>query len=515
MPTSLVSTGIQFPDLTIQTTAATSATSTVTLLANSAGPYYPSTNYTWTITNYDSYTTYTLTTTNGSVSRVVETITYSASSSGAGGYTINGRAINLTISPSPFFMSIIVNSVTNTIPYGIGVDSSANVYSILQTQAPSASYSGFEFMKVDNTNTISFQKNLAATTGPVYLIQGDIDSSNNLIATGYSQTFNGSGYNDVLIEKYNSSGTLQFQKRLDTSNTNDVGQSICADSSGNIYVCGYTQIFSFQWQLLAKFDSSGTAQWVIYRGGSGSIWGNGVAVDSSGNVYASAYQNNGGYYGDFSKHNSSGALQWQSRIDTSSFGSDAAVDSSGNAIFLGYYGNNPLLIKYDSGGTVLWKREFAIAVGNIYPTRVTVDSSDNIYYVGQFNGAIFIAKYNSAGTLQWQRTVTTANVGGVYGQNITVDSTTGLVYVSGFTGSGGVFTYQSAFTMCVPVDGSRTGTYSLYGTTFTYAASSQTEQSSTKGVTAQGLGTYGIGYTVYTTSMTEYATSLTSTKTTL
>lgn len=513
MPTSLVSTGIQFPDSTIQTTA---ATSTVTLLANSAGPYYPSTNYTWTITNYDSYTTYTLTTTNGSVSRVVETITYSASSSGAGGYTINGRAINLTISPSPFFMSIIVNSVTNTIPYGIGVDSSANVYSMLQTQAASASYAGFEFMKVDSTNTISFQKNLAPTsTSPAYLTQGKTDSSNNLIATGYSQAFNGSGYNDLILVKYNSSGTLQFQKRVDTSNTNDAGQSICADSSGNIYVCGYTQIYSFQWQLIAKFDSSGAGQWVIYRGGSGSIYGIGVAVDSSGNVYSSAYQNNGGWYGDFSKHNSSGTLQWQSRIDTSSFGSDAAVDSSGNAIFLGYYGNNPLLIKYDSSGTVLWKREFAIAVGSIYPNRVTVDSSDNIYYVGQFNNGIFIAKYNSAGTLQWQRTVTTANVGGVYGRNITVDSASGLVYVSGYAGTGGVFTYEAVFTMCVPVDGSKTGTYSLYGTTFTYAASSQTEQASTKGVSAQGLASYGTGYTVYTTTMTEYSTSLTSTKTTL
>ena len=73
----------------------------VTLTADSSTPMYASLTYTWTITDLDSYVTYTLSTTNGTVSRTGGSISYTPASSGDGGFTINNRSIPLTIQPNP------------------------------------------------------------------------------------------------------------------------------------------------------------------------------------------------------------------------------------------------------------------------------------------------------------------------------------------------------------------------------------------------------------------------------
>ena len=69
----------------------------VDLLTNTAAPYTSGSAYTWTITNFDSFTTYTVTTTNGTVSQASGTITYTPASSGVGGFIVNDRGISLTI----------------------------------------------------------------------------------------------------------------------------------------------------------------------------------------------------------------------------------------------------------------------------------------------------------------------------------------------------------------------------------------------------------------------------------
>lgn len=73
----------------------------VDLLTNTAAPYYTGGTYTWTITNFDSFTTYTVTTTNGTVTQANGTITYTPTSGGDGGFTINDRLISFTILAFP------------------------------------------------------------------------------------------------------------------------------------------------------------------------------------------------------------------------------------------------------------------------------------------------------------------------------------------------------------------------------------------------------------------------------
>jgi len=96
------------------------------------------------------------------------------------------------------------------------------------------------------------------------------DSSGNIYVTGY--TFGGldgntnSGITDIFLVKYNSSGTKQWTKQLGTTSY-DSGVSVTTDSSGNIYITGSTEgeldgntYSGSNDMFLIKYSSSGQKQ---------------------------------------------------------------------------------------------------------------------------------------------------------------------------------------------------------------------------------------------------------------
>jgi len=188
----------------------------------------------------------------------------------------------------------------------------------------------------------------------------------------------GGGVNNIFLVKFNSSGTKQWTKQLGTSSI-DSGSGVITDSSGNIYVTGFTyggldgntNSGSFD-IFLIKYNSSGTKQWTKQLGTSSSEEGNGVTTDSSGNIYVTGYTDGGldgntssGYNDIFLvKYNSSGTKQWTKQLGTSStdYGSGVSTDSSGNIYVTGstsgeldgntHFGDRDIfLVKYSSSGT--------------------------------------------------------------------------------------------------------------------------------------------------------------------
>ena len=136
--------------------------------------------------------------------------------------------------------------------------------------------------------------------------------------------------------KYNSSGTKQWTKQLGTPST-DTANGVATDSSGNIYVTGTTY-----WELdgntsagkadlfVVKYNSSGTHQWTNQLGTDRYDEARGVATDSSGNVYVTGYTE-GGLDGNTNagkadlfvvKYNSSGTKQWTKQLGSSSHNYD-------------------------------------------------------------------------------------------------------------------------------------------------------------------------------------------------
>jgi len=280
---------------------------------------------------------------------------------------------------------------------------------------------------------------------------------------------------------------------------NDRAQGITVDSSGNVYVCGYAYISSGQTvQSISKYNTSGTIQWQrtltdSYFTHQDAAYG--IAVDNSGNVYVCGYGTNssGTAVQSISKWNNSGTIQWQNTLtDAYSSPYDIAqgitVDSSGNVYVCGF-GTNSLgnyvqsISKWNNSGTIQWQNTLtdSYTTPSDSAQGITVDSSGNVYVCGYGNNSLgytvqSISKWNTSGTIQWQRTLTdTYTTPDDIAQGIAVDSS-GNVYVCGYGSNSSGKTVQ--FIAKLPSDGSKTGTYS--GTNFgvTYAASTWTAATS-------------------------------------
>ena len=358
--------------------------------------------------------------------------------------------------------------------YGVAYDSSGNVYITGYTNSAGAGGNELLIAKYNSSGTIQWQRTLGTGTAYRHDDSGRmiaVDSSGNVYVNG-TTNFTG-GYDSMMIAKYNSSGTLQWQKTFGDSNTQERGHGITVDSSGNVFVCGETTK-GVNGALVAKLNSSGTLQW--QRTLDASLFYE-VVVDSSDNVYVGGYTAIGSYTNYLAaKYNNSGTLQWQRTIggsNASDNGRSITIDSSDNVYIggvstaggVGVY--DSILVKYNSSGTYQWQKALGTSGTQINIQAIASDSSDNVYVAGTHSSSYFFAKYNSSGTLQWQRSF--GGSGTDNGHGISADGN-GNVYVVGSTSSSGAGS-NDILLVTVPSDGSGTGTYG----SFTYAASSHTE----------------------------------------
>ena len=277
-----------------------------------------------------------------------------------------------------------------------------------------------------------------------------VDSLKNVYITGITQSA-GAGSNDAFIAKFDSSGTIQWQRTLGGANS-DNGFAIAVDSSHNVYICGDTDTGGSQNEeiLVAKYSPSGTIQWQRTLGNTGNDKGRGIAVDSSHNVYVTGYARNTSSSPNrdelfLAKYNSSGTIQGHRFLGGSTSDGDDSramaidIDSSDNVYMCGSTdvvgnGNDDLLItKYNSSLQIQWQRTLGNSVKD-EGYGCAVDSLGNVYITGYTShdvntNRIVIAKYNTSGTIQWQRTLA-ANLHAHEGYACAVDGS-GNVYVTG------------------------------------------------------------------------------------
>jgi uncharacterized delta-60 repeat protein len=406
------------------------------------------------------------------------------------------------------------------------VDSDGNFYISGQTASSGAGSYDALIIKYNKQGVVQWQRTLGGV-GTDYGYSIAVDSSGNVYIAGEDGSTGGN--TAIIIAKYNTSGTLQWQRRLSGGGSGASGLGIGVDSSGNAYVAGYSGTTGdFQ---IAKYNTSGSLQWQRRLYGSGMDQCRCIAIDSSGNAYVAGYTNSQSVaYTDFllAKYDTSGTLQWQRRLGGSydDQASGIAVDSSGNVYVTGLTSSvsanfsNPdvLIAKYDTSGTLQWQRY----LGGSYDDRasgIAVDSSGNVYVKGRTNSPTsggyndaLIAKYNTSGTLQWQRTL-----GGSfteYGYGIAVDSA-GDVYITGTTSSPGAGADQDLLFAKLPSDGSLTGTYTVGSGSIAYAASAFTDGTPSLTSAATSLTDAATSLTDAASTFTDAASNLTSTVVTL
>ena len=378
------------------------------------------------------------------------------------------------IPPIPYWIATLTGASSSDNAQKVAIDSSENIYFLGSTNI--SGDGTLELAKYNPAGVLQWQKSLGTSGTSVNGYGIKIDSSDNIYVSGQSSISAG-GYSSLLA-KYDTTGTLQWQRILGLTSYNTFGNGLSVDASGNIYVGGYSNSNGTAWFQLHKYNSSGTLQWQKQLGsGSGSTVGYGVAVDSSSNVFLSGYTTvYGPTHFEFAKYNSGGSLSWQARIYDPSYayGNGAAVDASGNSYICGFTSTKSfVLVKYNSSGSIVWSTNLnGASYGAAY--AIAVDSSGFIYVCGYFilsgtKTSFQIAKYSSGGSIQWQRSLTSSSADCVaYG--ITVNNSNSF-YVCGYTQSNA----QDFLMAKLPSDGSLTGTYTLNGVSYTYAASSLTD----------------------------------------
>ncbi|MGA2132441.1 MAG: SBBP repeat-containing protein [Bryobacteraceae bacterium] len=136
-----------------------------------------------------------------------------------------------------------------------------------------------------------------------------VDGAGGVYLTGTTSSIGfpalGSGINannEAFVMKFNETGALLYTTVL-ASNGNTAGQAIAVDSSGDVYITGYTEASNFPvtagaWQTFpngissafaAKLSPSGTLLYATYIGGAGQTTGTGVAIDETGCAYVTGY----------------------------------------------------------------------------------------------------------------------------------------------------------------------------------------------------------------------------------
>ena len=165
----------------------------------------------------------------------------------------------------------------------IARDSSNNYYIVVGTP------SGFALIKTDSSVNIQWARQLSggtSTSGGSGSVT--VDSSNNIYVSGYA---NISGQNRGILAKYNTSGTIQWQRQFYNTSISFYSPiyNISVSSTGSVYVNFQGSYSGAAFSLFAKIPPDGS------RTGSYTISGIGTSLnyDASGLVDASASYSSG------------------------------------------------------------------------------------------------------------------------------------------------------------------------------------------------------------------------------
>lgn len=147
----------------------------------------------------------------------------------------------------------------------------------------------------ENASTVTlsnhFAKNGAVTRD--YLRGCAGNSSSSVFVCGRRASQTGGSASDSILGAFNSSRNLSFTRRLYNSGYSAFS-SIALDSSSNIYCVGYNETSSGYWDgLLVKYNSSGTIQWQRKFVSPRQIWLNQVAVDGNDDIVVCGEFNGG------------------------------------------------------------------------------------------------------------------------------------------------------------------------------------------------------------------------------
>jgi len=232
--------------------------------------------------------------------------------------------------------SIGTSGFDTNVEGAIDIDSSDNVY-----------FSGYTvgtnrdafIAKYNSSGVIQWQKTLSTVALEDDYFNDVMINGSDVYACGrtYSQ---GQGGADALFAKYDLSGTLVWQRILGGTGLLDTFNDMAIDSLGNVYLAGSTNSVgvSLSTLLIAKYNSSGTLLWQKMLNGISSDQLQGLSITI--NQATSSIYIGGVIDSDIviAKYDFNGSLDWQKTISGASGVNvchDLELDSFGNIFIAG------------------------------------------------------------------------------------------------------------------------------------------------------------------------------------
>ena len=314
-------------------------------------------------------------------------------------------------------------------------------------------------IKYDNSGNVVWKKNFGGSGADSF--NSVIEVSDGIIVAGYSGTIgNGDwtgvttkGGQDAIIVKFDNNGNILWKKNFGGNGT-DAYNSVTAVSDGFIAVGHSVTFNNGDWvgvvtkggqdAIIVKYDNNGDVVWKKNFGGSGGDYFTSVTAVSDGVVvagYSSVFgagdwtgvAAKGGYDAIIVKYDNFGNVVWKKTFGgsgTDYFTSVTAV--SDGVIAVGYSvtfnsgdwtgiaskgGIDAIIVKYDSNGNIVWKKNFGGAGADYFTSVTTV--SNEVVAVGYSAQASFgngdlmgtpakgdqdaiIVRYDSDGSVVWK-----------------------------------------------------------------------------------------------------------------
>jgi hypothetical protein len=397
----------------------------------------------------------------------------------------------LTTTPYPRWVSQVgtaQNDVANAVAVGCSGDVYTAGYTYGSFAGPNASlnYADLFLAKHTTAGNLLWKKQLGSTkddqaTG----VAVDCSAQEATYVAGYTlANLDGNasaGLSDIFLTKYDAAGTKVWTKQLGSSGS-DYAHAVATDSSGNVYVAGYTSYASLPGQVsagkldafVAKYDKNGALLWTRQFGTAEDDQARGVATDASGNIYVAGYVKgdlDGGGPGVHAgvedafirKYDTSGAVVWTRQTGTSAsdfaYGLATSKQLSGaiHVYAAGYTkgslggtykgSNDAVVLKYDGTGSFLWAKQFGTP-GNDSAFAVASDGGSNVYVTGStnyelttdqpnpsLNYDIFTVKMDKDKVIQSVNQLDSNNQKNDVGLGVAADRDSG-VFTAGYTDTG-------------------------------------------------------------------------------
>ena len=312
----------------------------------------------------------------------------------------------------------------------------------------------FYIVKFNSSGTLQWSRTVGGT--------GD-DQTQSIIKTtdagyavaGYTRPL-GSDYSDFYIVKFDSGGSLQWNKTINRANY-DYAFSIIQTSDGGFTLAGVSAtggVFSSD-MFIAKLNSAGTYQWSKTYGGSGDEPALSMIQTADGGFVFAGYSNSYSPFHVFYilKIDSTGTLQWCRLIGETGTGSvvysiiqttDGGFALAGGFTPTGTGNYDMYIVKLSSGGSLQWTRtvggtgdDNANSIIQTTDAGFAVAGYTNSFGTGNYD--MYIVKLNSSGTLQWSRTVGGT---GYDNANSIIQTTDAGFVIAGYTNSFGTGNYD-------------------------------------------------------------------------